>query len=208
MLSEPDVALSDYGVAVESAMLAWLARRRSADPRLARPLAVFFGSVAVAAAAGGTVHGFWPDATGAGRALWQLTLLALGVTTWAAWAVGARLSWPPRVARVLEAVAAGVALGYASLVLAGEDRFGLAIAHYLPATLFLLLAVVWAARRAGTRRAWLAVAGLGLMLVGAALQQRGVALHPVYLTHNTVYHLIQAGALLLLYAGSRELACA
>jgi hypothetical protein len=130
------------------------------------------------------------------------------VTTWAAWAVGARLSWPPRVAGVLEAVAAGVALGYASLVLAGEDRFGLAIAHYLPATLFLLLAVVWAARRAGTRRAWLAVAGLGLMLVGAALQQRGVALHPVYLTHNTVYHLIQAGALLLFYAGSRELVCA
>jgi hypothetical protein len=208
MLSEPDVTLSDYGVAVEAALLAWLARRRGADPRLTGPLAVFFASVAVAAAAGGTVHGFWPDATGAGRALWRLTLLALGVTTWAAWAIGARLSWPPRGARVLEVVAAGVALGYAGLVLAGADRFGVAVAHYLPATLFLLLAVAWAAHRAGTRRAWLAAAGLGLMLVGAVLQQRAVALHPVYLTHNTVYHLIQAGALLLFYAGSRELACA
>jgi hypothetical protein len=209
MLSEPDVALSDYGLAVESAALAWLARRRPSDPGLAGPLTLFFASVAVAAGGGGTVHGFWSDAAdGPGRVFWRVTLLALGATTWAAWAIGARLSWRPVVAHRLELGAAVVAVGYGGLVLAGVDRFGVAVAQCLPAILFLLLALVRAARRTGAGRVWMAAAGVGLMLAGAALQQLGVALHPVYVTHNTLYHLIQAGALLLLFAGSRELICA
>jgi hypothetical protein len=47
------------------------------------------------------------------------------------------------------------------------------------------------------------VAGLALVFVGAAVQQSGVALHPVYLDHNTVYHIIQGLALWLLYRAAR-----
>lgn len=46
-----------------------------------RCFTVFFASIGLAAWAGGTVHGFFPDPAGPSqRGLWLVTLLAIGIT--------------------------------------------------------------------------------------------------------------------------------
>jgi hypothetical protein len=206
-MTEPDVSLTDYGLAVECALLAWLLGRRDASDAGQRARWVlFFVAGAIATAAGGTVHGFFLDPASAGaRLLWPLALLAVGGSAVAAWGIGARLLLRPAAARALEGAAIGAWLIYATAVVAGARTFAVALGAYLPATLFLVVAL--GARYHWTReRALLAgLVGLGGTFVAAAAQHGRLAVHPVYFNHNALYHVIQAGALLLLFAAARRL---
>jgi hypothetical protein len=206
-VTEPDVTLTDYGLAAECALFAWLlGRRAGGDPGQGARWTLFFVAGAVAAAAGGTVHGFFLDpATAGARLLWPLTLIAVGGSALAAWAIGARLLLAPAGARALEGVAAAAWVAYAGAVLGGAQAFAVALAAYLPATLFLSVAV--AARYRQTREPALlaGLLGLGGTLAAAAVQHGRVAVHPVYFNHNALYHVIQAGAFLLLFAAARRL---
>lgn len=62
VISEPDVTLTDYGLAIECAAFAYLLSRRGCrgDP-LRTSFMLFFASTALAAFTGGAVHGFFPD---------------------------------------------------------------------------------------------------------------------------------------------------
>ncbi len=190
-MTEPDVALTDYGLAAECALFAYLLHR-GGDPRWV----VFFAAGAVASLAGGTVHGFFLDpATAGARLLWPVALLAVGVTAVAAWAIGGRLLLTPSPARAVEVAAAAAWLAYAALVLGGAQAFGLAVAAYLPAALFLLAGFVVRYRRTGERGLLIGALGLGVTFLAAAVQRAG---------HNAVHHGIQAGGLVLLFAAARH----
>lgn len=207
MLTEPDVTLTDYGLALECAALASLLYRvGTRRPGLRCWFAVFFGSIGVAALAGGTVHGFFLDAGTVGQAiLWPTSLLAVGFAALAAWSIGARMLFSPGVARGLSMAAAAEFAGYCAVVLVVARTFVVAVVNYVPAATFLFIAfaVVYARERAGALLA--AVAGLGLSFAAAGVQQGRLALHPVYFNHNALYHLIQAVALLLIFRGARWL---
>jgi hypothetical protein len=97
------------------------------------------------------------------------------------------------------------AAAFAAVVLLVDESFGSIVRFYVPALLlFLLGAMVRAIRDRG---GWISIAlGLGLSAVAALLQQLQVALHPVYFDHNAVYHMVQAAALVMLYAGFRRIA--
>jgi hypothetical protein len=131
--------------------------------------------------------------------LWRATMLGLGVTTVAAWAAGAYALASPYVARWIVGVAAAVFLAYAVAVVAGPAGFFLAVAHYAPAALFLLFALARVAWRTGVRPVGLGAVGLVVLLAGSSVQVLQVAIHPVYFTHNAVFHVIQMIALALLY---------
>lgn len=204
-MTEPAVTLTDYGLTLECALLAALVRR-DGSPRLRGWLALFLGGTGVAALAGGTVHGFFPDvATASGRFFWMATLLALGVATWAAWALGARLLLSPGAAGRLTGVAAAAALVYAAVVIGGARAFGVAVINYLPAALFLLAALVWAARGSGGRPAGLLALGFAGTFVAAGVQQAGLAIHPVHFNHNALAHVVEGVALLVFFRGARRL---
>jgi hypothetical protein len=199
-MTEPDVALTDYALAIECALFAYLAHRREH--------ALFFGSAAVASLAGGTVHGFFLDARTLGNAvLWRIALIAIGVTAASAWAIGARVLFPPPrpAARRITTAAVAAFAGYSVLTLFITQDFRAAVAFYLPAAVFLLVVLSLAYARARERRILIAIAGLGLMFIAAAVQQARIGLHPTYLNHNALYHLIQAVALWLLFLGLRRL---
>lgn len=201
MLADPDVALTDFGLALECGLFTCLlARRRARGPALRRWWLLFFASVGLASFAGGLVHGFFDDpASPRGAALWLLTLLAIGGAALAGWGIGAWLLLSPAAARLVSAAAGlGFAL-YVSVVLLYSRSFLVAIAHYLPATAFLFVALAVAYGRARARPPLLGLVGLLLTVVAAGVQQGGIALHPVYLDHNALYHVIQAVALLLLF---------
>lgn len=207
-MTEPDVTLTDYALALECALFTWLlARRGGIRQPLQRWWALFFGAVGLAALTGGTVHGFFLDPQTTGHAiLWPATLLAIGLASLAAWVIGAELILPAVAVRGVAAAAGLGFAGYAAVVLLADRRFFVAVAAYLPAALFLVVALAVVYRRRCQRAALTGLAGLGLTFAAAAVQQGGVALHPVYFNHNALYHLIQAVGLFLLFRSSRGLA--
>jgi hypothetical protein len=91
---------------------------------------------------------------------------------------------------------------YGGIVLAGFQDFLVAVVHYLPSAVFLLIALAVAYYRRRARPLGLGLVGMVLIFVGAGLQQARVALHPVHFDHNAVYHVVQAVALYLLYRGA------
>ena len=206
-MTEPDVTLTDYAIALECAILCVLASRwQTPNTVLRRWWIVLFASIGAGALFGGTVHGFFLDERTLGnRVLWPATLLALGVTSVAMWFVGAtaalrepRATWLRR--------AALVALGvYAYVVVFVDSRFLVAIAMYLPATVFLLVTLIVLYARDRTQGLAIGIAGLLLTFVAAAVQQLHIAIHPVYFNHNALYHVIQGIALVMIYVGARSL---
>lgn len=199
---EPATTITDFLLALECVAFAVALSARRPPGFRRTGFQLLFVSVAVAALAGGAVHGYFPDETAAvPRGLWLTTLLALGVTAALMAALAARMA-SPGTAAVNIVVPLGVALGaYAGAVILLTREFVVAIVAYLPAALFLV-AVLWRDRRHAGAVAGLL--GVALVLVGAAGQQAGIGLHPVHFDHNALYHVVQMVALYLLYRCARD----
>lgn len=200
-MTELDVALTDFAIAVECGVFAIVCARR-AHSRLRDAFVAAFALTAVAAVTGGAVHGFASDPASLGyRVLWPATLIAI-VGSSAALAIGGLelLDADSRLRLVIwfGAIAFGVA------ILLGAQSFALAEGAYVPASLFL--AYVFAKRFGSTREKRMACGVSGLLLgVGAGgLQQLNVTPRPGQLSPNAFYHLLQLLALALLFAASAE----
>ena len=205
ILHEPAVALSDFALAIEcGAFAAWLVRYGRTPLCLA--FAALFAASAIAALLGGVTHGFLPDQQAlAARVVWTGTLAAIGVAGFACWMVGALLLLPPKGARLVAVLAGIVLVGYLAVILLVSRSFTVAVLDYAPASAFLLIAFGVAYWRQRTPFLLAGVAGVLLSFVAAAIQQAGINLHPVYLDHNTLYHLVQALAFLLIFLAARGL---
>jgi hypothetical protein len=204
-LTRPAVSLTDFALAIECAMfMVLLSRRPASDSTLRRWFVLFFGSVAVASLLGGTMHGFYEYSTSPIRTvLWTGTLLSILVTSYTAWSIAAVMQLNARLGRMVQWFAAAQMVVLTVVVLFVTQQFLIAIVAYLPATIFLFGAFILAYRRRRDPALASGVAGLALVFVGAAVQQLGFVLHPVYLDHNTLYHIIQGVALWLLYRAAR-----
>ena len=206
-IAEPDVTLTDYGLALETALFAYLllrgGNRRSS---LRTWFAVFFGSASVASLAGGTVHGLAlePEMVGH-RILWSATLIAIGVTALSAWVIGSRIQFSPSVARRVWLAATLEFVGYCAVVLSVTQKLLVAIVDYLPAAVDLLVVFSSLYARSRERHALIGLGGLVLTFVAAGVQQGKVGIHPVYFDHNALYHLIQAVAFAMLFWSARRL---
>jgi hypothetical protein len=206
-LLEPDVALTDYGLAAECAVLVWLLRReRTPGDAYRLWFSCFFAAVGVAALLGGTVHGLIADRQSVSHGwLWSGTLLAIGFSALAGWALGARLMFPERCVAWIVRSAVSVYAVYAAIVIAGYHSFVIAIVHYLPAALFLLTAFLFAWRRDRSPLMLVGALGMVLTFIASGVQQAQIGLHARYFNHNALYHLIEAVALVLLYLPARSL---
>jgi hypothetical protein len=212
-LLEPDVVLTDFGLAVECAWFtALLCRRAPATGRLHPWFAVFFSAVGVGALFGGITHGFFEDpASIASRVLWQATLLAIGVAALACWIIGARLMLAERAAKRVEILAEWMLALYAATILLVSASFAVAVVNYAAGGAFLLVAFVLIYVRRRERHLFSGIAGVALSFAAAAVQQAEIGIPSLNLSHNAVYHLIQAVALLLIFLAARgltrEVAC-
>lgn len=207
ILMEPDVALTDYGLTIECAVLALLLYKQGRRGEAIRFWFItLFAALGFGAFWGGTEHGFIGNKTSRVHELvWSATLISVGLAAPAAWAIGARLLFFERGARWITGAALVFFALYSAAVLLGSRDFWIAIAHYLPAAVFLLASLLIQYRH--TPRGYLraGIAGLGLTFAAASVQQTGLGLHPKYLNHNALYHLIQAFALFLIYRCARGL---
>ena len=176
-------------------MFAVLIARTATETPVQRWFVIFFGATAAASLAGGTVHGFFGDS----KILWRFVLVALGVVSASAWAIGARLLFTDRIAWFITIAALVELAVYSLVVVFVTDTFSVAVANYLPSTLFLIIAFFASYRAGAGTPVAIGLYGLLLTLVAAAVQQARIALHPVYFNHNAVYHLVQAIALFLIF---------
>jgi len=175
MITEPDVTLTDYLVATESALFTYLlACKGNRKHPLRIWFAVFFGSISVAGIAGGTVHGFFLDIETLGyQILWPLTLVAIGVTALAAWVIGARIYFSPKVAGWVSIVAATQFAGYCLIVLLITQLFTIAMINYLPAVIFLTIVFTVIYIQARERKVLIGLVGFLLTFIAAGVQQGG-----------------------------------
>lgn len=206
-MTEPDVSLTDYAIALECAVFAyWLWRTRKSREPVSLWFMVFFLATAVAALAGGTVHGFFSAQGSPGhRMLWPLVLITIGLAALAFTNAGAAISFSRPTALAVARAAFALFLLYCVVVLFFNDRFVVAIVAYLPAVLFL--GWVFLEQYLRTRRpafAW-GMAGIAITLLAAVVQQAGIAIHPRYFNHNALYHTLQAAGLFMIFLTAREL---
>ena len=206
-MTEPAVTLTDYALAIECAVFVIaLARLDARDRELCFWFVVFFASIGVASVLGGTVHGFFLAASSPGRrVLWPATLLAILVTSLAAWNIGAVLRLNERRVALVCRFAMAQLVVFALVVLLVTSEFYVVIIAYLPSTLFLLFALLTTYRSRPDRAISWGVTGLALTLVAAAVQQFHVGIHPVYFNHNSLYHVIQGGALGMIFVAARSI---
>jgi hypothetical protein len=201
-IHDPDVVFTDLGLALLGGYFAWRLRRR--------PGVVLMAGLACAALWGAVFHGWFPagTATRPGLIVWlavavsilvvaaallDMTILVLGAWLTPGASRGITIARP--------AVIWAYCLAFIAVVLFVDESFATIVWLYGPVLLLALGAAAFAAVRAHDRSWGLVAAGLGLSALAALAQRAGVALHARYFDHNAMYHLIQAAALVVLYAG-------
>lgn len=205
-MTEPDVALTDYFLAVQSAafaMIHW--RRNPPTDRLRIWFTLFFAGIAGATLCGGTVHGFFQNELTTGYAiLWPMTMAFVGISTLATCMLGAAIAMSPETTRRVFVAASGLLAVYLLIVLFITSTFLLAVATNGAAVVFLLVCVLIEYRRRGAPGLLPLASGAGLIILGGVLQQLRIAIHPVYFNHNALYHAIQAVTLVLFFIAAKN----
>jgi uncharacterized membrane protein len=202
-MTQPDVTLTDFALTVECAIFCALALRwPAANQRLRYWWVVFFASIGLGSFLGGVVHGFFAAPSPANATLWRATLLSLGVTTLATWMAGALIQLREPTATWVGRAAIAQVIVYTAIVLFVNSSFLVAIATYVPATVFLLVVMILTHGREPARPLMYGIIGLILTFVAAGVQQLRIAIHPVYFNHNALYHVIQGIALFLIFLGA------
>ena len=206
-IAEPSVTLTDYGLAIECMILAIMLKRLKGSAtanEFRNWFIVFFCALGMAAFLGGTTHGFIREKTSLlHTTVWNSTLIAIGAAGLAAWMIGGCLAASEKFNKWLTAAAVILFVIYCAVVVFLVNTFLVAIIYYLPATLFLFFAFLLRFLKRHSNYALSGISGLLLTFVAAGIQQFRIAPHPIWLDHNTLYHLVQAVAILLLFLAAR-----
>jgi Family of unknown function (DUF6962) len=205
-MREPDVALTDFALAVEAAALSQLLRWGPASRSpLTRAFRTLFASVGFAAASGGVVHGYCPEEESVGhRLLWPLTLVSAGCGSTAALRIAIQLLGRSEDRGLVRLVQAQSALSVAPVLL-GFRRFSLVLLGYVPATVLLSGAFARCAVEGGRRAGGLGLGAMALIGAAALVHRKRITPHPRYLTPDAAAHLLMGGALACLFLSAREL---
>lgn len=201
-IAEPATTITDYALAALTLLWAWKLWRGS-EGTTRRRWAGALIALGVAAALGGTVHGF-RAALGVEleRWLWWGALVAAGGFGYAALATAA--CYLPRVtSRVVSSAGLVAFVAYAAYVWGDPDfRY----AGFASAAGLVVIAAVqstaWLWRRAESAP-WI-VGGVAVSAIGFAIQRSGWGLAAGF-NHNDVFHVVQIGGNYLLYRGGRLL---
>ena len=201
-ITEPMTMATDYVMGVVAlALAAQLFRQGASAGQIATRLwAIALTMTAIAAFVGGSYHGFiemLPPVVAA--RMWTLTMAATGVGSAALLAAAVVSGTGGMLQRVLVWVVIAKLACYL-LWISSRTDFLVVIADYAAALVGVIL-LTWLARPSGLSAAagWI-TAGVCVSVVAAVIQARHIAPHPQF-NHNDLFHVVQTGALYLLYRG-------
>lgn len=205
MIHEPDVALTDYLLCLETGTFAVLLWRHREPLPARRVAALIFACLAASSLTGGSYHGFFPGKTDTpgGWIVWTTTMLILGVCASLAWAFFALVCGVRSMRTIVPPLVAIFAI-YAWVVTRVDHRFLVSAIFSTPPVLCVLGLMLVRGLRDGHRNGLVAAGAILLMLLAAVLQQLHVGLHPVWFNHNALYHVLEGAALALLYVALKN----
>lgn len=203
-MTEIDVTLTDYALSIECALFSVLI---FCSPVIGRPRAnsiFFFLSLAIAAASGGTVHGYFASERSTGhKVLWRFTIAMIGVSALFALRIGAAMLIPTGGAGYLNTLGGLLLFLYLSVALFFWQDYRLAVIGYLPSVLWLGAAFLVEFHRHGSPAMLAGCFGIGTMMIAAVVQQLRLAVSHRYFDHNALYHVLQAAGLWMVFIAVR-----
>ena len=206
MIAEPDVALTDYALVLETFLLGfWLCRSHGSNSLKAWFLLLFW-SISVAAFVGGTVHGFFTDPKSSiARVSWLVTMIFLGLTALAEYGIAAHLLLTRGLSNILIFCAVLIFLVYVAVVLFWNATFRIAVVDYVTGVILLSMGFLRLYTRNRNRGPLIGIAGLSLTLAASAVQQAHISISPRYFNYNAFYHLLEGIALFLIYRAGQSI---
>lgn len=199
---EADVALTDVALAVVAVTLAWWLWRGPDRGAAQAEGATLLAGLSGGALWGAIYHGLLPagTTTTAGLSVWTLVGLSLAVVGATLLDLGLRIVWPGLTAPVRRRIVSAYAI-LAVLVFLIDNSSSTMVRFHAPAGVFFLFGAAREAVRSRERSWTLVTVGILVSAAGALMQQMRIAIDPAYFDHNALYHVVQAGAVVLLYLG-------
>lgn len=203
-IAEPMTMLTDYVLAGVTGWLGWLMFRAREGQSARSSWALAFAALTVAAMLGGTHHGLAPRLSESTlQLLWQATLLAVGVATFAMFAGSTIAATTGSLRTCLLALAAAKLALYSGWILA-HDEFIYVITDTSIALVAIAVLHGRSFMRNKDRASLWVLGGVGVSVLAAGIQASGFALHR-HFNHNDLYHVIQIAAMALFYIGGSRL---
>jgi hypothetical protein len=206
LITEPTTTLTDYAIAIVAFILTgFLLRVGWRRQQISVCLwAIAFGCVAIAAALGGTCHGFTlilgePTSTN----LWQIMIYTLSLASFAMLA-GTFFSSVSKRWRPWALLAAMTKSAVVWISLIRLPEFEVVAIDYVAAMVIVLLLQFHALTDASTGAARWLVAGILISGVAVAILGSGLTVAQFF-NHTDCYHLVQLFGLGLLYQGAKQL---
>jgi Family of unknown function (DUF6962) len=196
-ITEPTTLLTDYLLATECLTLGVLLYKRSENERPILLWSISFFAIGLAAAAGGTYHGFVQSLdVPISSALWKITLYSIGISTFCMLfgMILAALKGKIRTAFLI--LAAIQFLAFAVLITRSYE-YKYVIHDYVPAMAVILALCIYRLNK--PYAIWI-IAGILISFAAAGIQLSGLTLHKNF-NHNDLYHVVQMIAMYLLYRG-------
>jgi hypothetical protein len=202
MIAEPTTLLTDYALACVTGWLAYSLFRAREGQRARSSWALAFAALALAAALGGTWHGFAPAfAEIAVLLVWKATVLSVGIASFGMLAGSAISTTAGNARKSLLVIAAAKLAVYSGWMLVHSEYIYVIADTGIALVLVAALHLGSAARDRASR--WI-LAGVGVSVLAAGVQASGFAPHR-HFNHNDLYHVIQIAAMILFYAGAKRL---
>lgn len=205
-ITEPVTMLTDYVLALVTfyfAILLFHVVRRQIQISVWLWTAAFIAT-AVAAVVGGTSHGFALYLGNVAKvAIWKVTVYSIGFASFFMLSGTIIASVPRLLHRWFLAAAVLKLLAYA-LWMTTHNEFRYVIYDYVPAMFGVILLQGYTFLCQNEKSAGWIITGVLVSLAAAGIQQSGFTLHK-HFNHNDLYHVIQMGAMFLLYKGVRLL---
>ncbi|PLX85689.1 MAG: hypothetical protein C0617_03130 [Desulfuromonas sp.] len=200
-IHEPMTLATDLLLA---ALVLWFAARLFREARDGGQRSVLlwgaaFVASALAAAAGGVVHGFTDQLGPLQGGLWKVTVYSVGLASLLLVSASSYAAARGAGRALLIALALAKFVFYA-VWMAGHDAFRYVIYDYAPALLLVLILMGWGAARRSVPGALWVVGGILVSFGAAAIQMKGPDLH-LHFNHNDLYHVVQMGGFWLWYRG-------
>ena len=199
-ISEPTIVLTDF--LLGGFVLLWgillLRHARNSSQYVHLVFAFAFFALALAAFAGGTFHGFVSSIPPlASSILWNITLSAISLISFLL-VVGISFAAFLHPLRQFIALTAFVKLVFFVFLLISSGNFDYAVYDYGISLVFVLIVEI--AKFSQTKKASLWILGaIFISLVAAYIQQSTLSV--LFLDHNSIYHLVQIGAMYFFYRG-------
>jgi hypothetical protein len=200
-ITEPVTLVTDYILAVECLVFAVLLFRKAKNETPILLWSISFFTIALAAATGGTYHGFVQSlSVSISSALWKITLYAIGLSTFCMLSGMILAALKGKVRTIFLILAAIQFLGF--VILIGRSyEYKYVIHDYVPAMAVILALCIY--RLSRPYAIWI-IAGILISFAAAGIQLSGFTLHKNF-NHNDLYHVVQMIGMYLLYRGGSAL---